>query len=308
MSQAAKKPDPVEERGKGGFRLTDAQHRTVWIGAVVVFVGLVMRLRFGGAIELPPRPPRPEMSAAELRALAGEVGASEDVWRGHLQRDSQRLGVHPVATAEQLSAVFRHQLATPGTVLAPEGQRSLEVAGLRLAVTVRESSGHGKAQLLLTAENPGQTALAYRIDTVPTHGTQPCHQKRDEVHNALAIAAQSSETRSECTYRKGWGIRVERVETIELPELSYIYVSMLTPLAIGLDARTTRSHRPVGGVKACPVVLSGTVRRRIETGETGWRDLVDFYARHPCHTYHFPNDYKALNAIGERRLPAVGAP
>jgi hypothetical protein len=49
------------------------------------------------------------------------------------------------------------------------------------------------------------------------------------------------------------------------------------------------------------------VRSGLENGRIGWRDLVDFYARHRCQTYEFPIAYRALKSDGERPIPAVDA-
>jgi hypothetical protein len=54
-------------------------------------------------------------------------------------------------------------------------------------------------------------------------------------------------------------------------------------------------------------VLGQAVRNGIESGEIGWRDLVDFYARHRCQTYTFPLEYRAFNVDGQRTLPALAA-
>jgi hypothetical protein len=47
------------------------------------------------------------------------------------------------------------------------------------------------------------------------------------------------------------------------------------------------------------------VRSGLERGEIGWRDLIDFYARHRCQTYQFPLLYRAFKIDGERPVPAV---
>jgi len=55
----------------------------------------------------------------------------------------------------------------------------------------------------------------------------------------------------------------------------------------------------------CAFALPQAVRSGLERGEIGWRDLIDFYARHRCETYHFPYDYRAFKKDNERSVPAV---
>jgi hypothetical protein len=160
--------------------------------------------------------------------------------------------------------------------------------------------------MVLSIENTTDTALAYKIDTRPSRGTQACQQKEDLIHNAMAVAAGDAELRSECIYRSGWKLKIRKVETVELPPVSYHYVSRLPAPQIGIERRATRGHRPPRG-KSCQLVLPATVAKGIESGETPWLDVVDFYARHRCETYTFPGSYKAIQQAGEVELPAAGA-
>jgi hypothetical protein len=54
-------------------------------------------------------------------------------------------------------------------------------------------------------------------------------------------------------------------------------------------------------------MLSQAVREQLDRAEIGWRDLVDFYARHRCETYQFPVTYRAFKADGEQKLPVIEA-
>ena len=119
----------------------------------------------------------------------------------------------------------------------------------------------------------------------------------------MAIAPSTTELRSECTYRKGWGLAIQSVETIQLPELSYIYVSWLRPERVGMDRRSTGGHRTIGASKPCEIRLAANIEQGLETEEISWRDMIDFYARHRCRTYSFPYGYKAFDTPGEYNLP-----
>jgi len=103
---------------------------------------------------------------------------------------------------------------------------------------------------------------------------------------------------------------VDRVETIRLPRLSYYYVSGLPGAALEVDRRdrlAARGHLPGGSRSPCRVFRSAEVMTAVAGGSATWRDLVDFYARHPCGVYSFNIDYKAFDREGERSLPFVPA-
>jgi hypothetical protein len=126
-------------------------------------------------------------------------------------------------------------------------------------------------------------------------------------HDAIVVGRGKQVQRTECIYRSGMSLAIERVESVALPPLSSAYVSRLPPAAFGADARMARGHRPdlPAGMAVCSTVASQSVRSDIENGTIAWRDLVDFYARHSCETYQFPEGYKAFEKNGARTLPAV---
>jgi hypothetical protein len=89
---------------------------------------------------------------------------------------------------------------------------------------------------------------------------------------------------------------------MELPRLSYFYVSRLFPSHIGLEGQSTRGHvAPAGNI--CTNIPEQAIRRGIERGEVSWRDVVDFYARHSCERYIFPVGYRAFTRTGAYQLP-----
>jgi len=75
------------------------------------------------------------------------------------------------------------------------------------------------------------------------------------------------------------------------------------PAIVGIDPRVARGHRPAT-TQRCTSAVSQAGRSGLERGEIGWRDLVDFYARHRCQTYQFPLTYRAFNRDNERTVPA----
>jgi hypothetical protein len=274
-------------------------------GAVLALT--LLRFGFDRDLTLPRNPhPRPLPRIAEAAQVAQEVPRNPAAYAGYLTMDAAEYGIAPT-TPEMIAKVFRYRVDETEHVLEPGGERAMiEAAGLRLSVAVQEERRHAHGLLIMQIENLGDTAVAYRVETVPSHGTQVCQQKRALPHNAMALAAADIETRSECVHREGWTLQVKRVEIVELPELSYHYVSRLMPVQLGIERRTAEGHKPPRG-RTCRLIMTAQIARAIERGDTTWRDLVDFYARHRCDTYAFPPGYKAFQVDGEQLLPA-GSP
>ena len=106
---------------------------------------------------------------------------------------------------------------------------------------------------------------------------------------------------------KGMALAITRVETLEVPVLPAWYVGLLPPRVVGVEDRIARGHEAPRSDEKCSAVVSQTVRSGLEQGEIGWRDLVDFYARHRCATYRFPPSYRAFRSDGERPVPDTTA-
>jgi hypothetical protein len=262
---------------------------------------------FQGKLSPPPKPPQPVVKAASAAAYMARVDRTPAAYKEFLARDAEEAGV-PVPSVDELSTYFEHRLDTTERTLEPGDDKDaeLETAGLRLRLATRDIAGRTKQMMVLQVENLTDRALAYRVDTAPSRGTVPCAEKEELSHNAIALEPHGMEMRSECIYRKGWTLKVTRVETIELPPLSYHYVSRLFPAHIGLERRVVEGHR-VPGHRPCTLVLSAQVSRALAEGTTAWRDLIDFYARHRCETYSFPDSYKAVEPGARLELPAAGA-
>ena len=69
----------------------------------------------------------------------------------------------------------------------------------------------------------------------------------------------------------------------------------------GSRAAIAASDQARNARRRCPKWSEAASNR----GDIGWRDLVDFYARHRCQTYQFPSSYRAFKSDGERPIPAV---
>jgi len=290
-------------------RLSEGQYRVAIIVVNAVLVVALVRMRFCYEPELPPLPPKPAApSIAEAKATASRVDKNQAVYAEYLNRDAREYGIAPISP-EKLAEAIPYRQSRMRQLLIPGGSKSsTEFAGLRLEVRTGQVEGSAREHLLFDIENTTDKHLAYRVTTRPSKGVQPCAKKKDLGHNAIALPPKGKITRSECIYQRTWGLEIERIEVMPISELSYYYVSSLPPQSLAIDTRASRGHLPAAGGRTCREVFSARVRRAIESGELDWRDLVDFYARHPCKVYDFPGDYRAWTEDAQAPLPAVPDP
>jgi hypothetical protein len=134
-----------------------------------------------------------------------------------------------------------------------------------------------------------------------------CNAARPLPFDAMVIGKRDRETRTECKWSPNIALVVTKVETLELLPLSAYYVRHLPPSIVGIEDRIGRGHRVTDPGPSCSPMLSQAVREQLDRGEIGWRDLVDFYARHRCETYQFPVTYRAFKVDDEQKLPVIEA-
>lgn len=271
-------------------------------GVVAICLGLAS-VAMCGDVALPDKPPPPTMSGS-VQDVMKSSSATQASWRAGLERDAAIAGL-PAPGNDVMAKKLLYRVDEQPRVIAP-GEGSAEVAGLRLTASTEREEGRNRQALLLTIENLTDSDLAYHVVSTPRPGGAACNDRLLLAHNAIVVPRGGKVTRSECVFRAGMSLSITRVETIALPPLSSVYVSRVPPAAVGADARLSRGHRPSlpAGMSVCTTVASQTVRRDIENGETTWRDLVDFYARHSCASYQFPEGYRAFEKDGAQALPA----
>ena len=282
--------------------MVDLNFKLIVAVMAAALVGLLTFLRFCGEVSLPPKPPPPKPT---------EIGRENDVmtatagtpvaWRTFLRTDAEHAGL-PAPDPDDLTVAFPFQLDTKKRTL--EIGKSVEVAGLKLSLDVT-TDDDGDKTVILEIENLARTDVAYQVVTRPSVNPAACHRREIFSHDAMVLGARARERRSECGYRDDLEIHIDRVEIVELPRLSAWYVSRLPPTAVSLDTRLHKGHKPRSGAAPCNVLMSQAIRGGLENGSIEWRDLVDFYARHRCDTYQFPQGYKAFKDDNERPLPQM---
>jgi len=276
-----------------------AQRAAIVAGTLVVAV-VVFKLRFCGAVDMPSRPAAPSVQEIAGDQAAAALGGS-DVYARQIAADAATAHLPRAPGVDEMSRAFpdhvdqaRHRL---------EAGQSFDAAGLRVSAVEVEG------MLSLAIENLGSRPVAYRVDARAERG-RACRVRHRMPYDALALREQGDKgataVRSMCGRHKGSGVVVTRVETIELPLLAYHYVSRMTPAALGLDAEELADHRSRSELPRCEILMPAWLESDLSGGRTHWRDLVDFYGRHPCDKYQFPKGYEAQDE-GSRALPAPGA-
>lgn len=278
--------------------ITDTQFRIgVGVAGIVLVAGIVA-VRFCGNVTLPTKPAPPPSTRGTASELLTRSSASPAVYLDFIARDAAAAGVR-TPTLDELSRKLPDRVDSARHVLEV-GEPALELAGVRLRAI------HAAEGLALEISNATGGDIAYDVVTAPIPAAA-CDAAARVPFNALTIARGHSELRIECSWRAGIALAVTRVETLELSPLSIWYVNHVPPAVVGIEPRIARGHRAPDSSARCTFALPQSVRSGLERGEIGWRDLVDFYARHRCETYHFPIGYRAFNSDGERRVPAASA-
>ena len=277
--------------------ITDSQFR-IGVGAAgIALVAGIAAVRFCGQVSLPPKPVPPASPSGTSSELLTRSSASPAVYQDFIAHDAAAAGIRAPAP-DELTRKLPYRVDEARHILEV-GQPPLELAGVRLrAVHVREG-------LALEVVNATRSDIAYAVASAPVPATN-CNGAPAVPFNAMTIAKDHGETRIECIWRDGIALAVTRVETLEVPPLSVWYVNHVPPSIVGIEPRIARGHM-ASTAERCAISLPQSVRSGLERGEIGWRDLVDFYARHRCQTYHFPLSYRAFKSDKERTVPAVAA-
>jgi hypothetical protein len=261
--------------------------------AAVVLVGIGMAALYAGGP--PPTPERPKPAPPPEAIMNGELRFSPVVYRGQLEQDARTFGVQP-PTLEDFQTPFlyveelreRQKLDPKNPIDTPHLRLSLDVEKNRASL---DGQSFQFDHLVLRIENKTAHYLAYRIQT-DLPNIKKCKSKGDIPHNAIVIEPKQTLRRTECLYRHNTAIDVLRVEIMELPPLAAVYASRLPANAVLYEPRTASGHVPLRG-SLCPQTFNWReVRDGMDRKKIGWRDVIDFYARHTCEEYAFFGTYR----------------
>jgi len=254
----------------------------------------------------PPTPKRPEPPPPPSAMINSDMRFSVIYYKGLIEQDAKSYGIPapPYEDMLQPNPYFdelheRQHLRLKAPIETRHLRITLEVSK---QTTIIESHSLSTDHFVLRIENRTPLYLAYRIQTtVPEKGK--CAMKAEIVHNAVAIEPGQTSLRTECIYRKDSTVDITRIEVIELPALSAFYVSRVPPNSVLYDPRTSAGHLPPRGTM-CPQTFSWrAIKDGMDKKDIGWRDVMDFYARHNCTEYSFFKSYRYRGDPGAM-LPA----
>jgi len=275
------------------------------VGASGLFVIVIGTLLLYSGEPAPPPPP-PQAPPPPEVTMNSVLKYSQPVYLALVETDARTFKVH-VPTLAELGRPNRYfdELRSRHRI-KPKG--SLETAHLRLSMAVGKRSAQLEGQsfavdhLLLRIENKTDKYLAYRVETSVTD-KHKCTSKGDLPHNALVLEPGQTIERSECLYRADEKVDIIHAEVMELGALEAYYVSRLPANPTLYDPRTSAGHIPLAGM-LCPQTFSWReIQEGIESKQIGWKDVVDFYARHNCDEYSFFKAYRYRTG-GSDPLPA----
>lgn len=268
--------------------------------ALAVFFSGLLAIALGvlilHAASVPPlTPKRPEPPPPPSAMINSDMRFSVLYYKGMLESDAKSYGIQAPAyeDLQQANPYFDElQGKQHLRIKAPIETRHLRITlEVSKQTTVIEAHSLSTDHLVLRIENLTPIFLAYRIQTSVTD-KQKCALKAELPHNAIALEPHQTTLRTECLFRKDARIDVTRIEVVELPALSAYYVSRVPPNSTLYDPRTSAGHTPPRGVM-CPQTFSWRdIKEGIDKKELGWRDVIDFYARHNCTEYSFFKSYR----------------
>jgi hypothetical protein len=282
------------------MQIAENHFRIAVLGGAALLMLLLGTMRFCGEFSLPGKPPAPAVSAEKAASIAETIKLSSAGYDSYLKEDVASFGLRQVL-AREMSTVFPYRADQERHVM--EAGDTIDVLDLTLTLAVEKVKGSKRDHMILTIENKSHMSLAYRVQTNPSSGKRSCKRMAYLPHNALALPPGGKAIRAECVHRSGWNLEITEVETVQLPELGFHYVSALAPDGVGLEPRTSRRHKSPHKQMSCPAPTSAALRNAIASGDVAWRDLIDFFARHRCKTYKFPRAYQAFRKDGQITLP-----
>jgi hypothetical protein len=232
---------------------------------------------------------------------------SEAYYRASLDEDAKRFRVAPMDPAAMAQPLaWASELSAPRTMKVQRD--ALETPHLKITTRViKEWAATASGQrfrfehIVLSITNRTARSLAYLVDTAVSH-PETCRSQGAISHNAIALKPGETVARTECLFHKGQILRIKRVEVLELPQLSYYYLSRLNAIQVQLDPRTGAGHAIPPPAKECNFVPWRDIQASAEQAHTGWADVMDFYARHNCDEYSYWRGYRRWTAPG--RLPS----
>lgn len=283
-----------------------AQTLAVLLVAVLAFSTLCMCSK--KATDPAPSPPPVQEPAPPPPAPKTTVPDrySDEFYQALVEKNAKTAGVAG-ADVEALKQPFPYAKEFSGKKIIKVGKKMktdhlLLKVGNEMIQMGQEGAGVKAAHIILTITNRTDKYLAYRVYT-----TAPGKYERMGVgaHNAIALRPNETIARTESLPPDGdnMSLTIKRVEVMEIPALSYYYISRLDPLRIKYSPRLSAGHDVPEGLPQCMIFPWRLLSKLIDAKALAWYDLIDFYARHDCDKYSYFEGYKWRES-GPERIPA----
>ena len=244
-------------------------------------------------------------SAAKAKATQRDL-IMHRVSRGFqdkLDEDTKRFALQPTSP-EEMGKPNRYEHLIDDNVILKIGQswtsEWINVKAVAQKVAYQRSGAEVRANhSIAIVENSHDTAIAYFLD-VRSADLGGCEVRGARKHNANALLPGERAEIAVCAGSKP--IEIHDLQVMELSPLGYNYVSLIPPRALGYDETVAQSHYAGRRHKVCSQVPSERLQIALREDSIAWRDIVDFFSRHNCHTYPWLWGYR-YRAEGIEKLP-----
>lgn len=203
------------------------------------------------------------------------------------------------ALLEQLRQpnVFYHPITHGAPVTMKVGElrreQALELTVLHEELRIKRGGLESNSlHTLLSVVNQGSVALAYRLVARSKDGGD-CKMRAITQYDALVLDPGESARISICSGTHE--VELVDLRMMELAQPIQIrWIRQLPPLTLGLDEIAVRSHKSAKTVLSCGAVPSKDTARQLSAGVAQWEDVIDFYSRHDCNLYRWPESYARI--------------
>jgi hypothetical protein len=203
------------------------------------------------------------------------------------------------ALIEQLHQpnVFYHPIShgAPVTMKVGEVRReqSLALAVVHEELRIKRGGLESNSlHTLLQVTNQGSVALTYRLIARSKDGGD-CKLRAITQYDAIVLDPGETARISICS--GAHEVELVDLRMMELAQPIQIrWLRQLPPDTLGLDDIAQRSHKSAKTVLSCGAVPSEETGKKISGGAAQWEDVADFYSRHDCNLYRWPDAYERI--------------
>jgi hypothetical protein len=221
---------------------------------------------------------------------------TEEYYQVRIDEAVERYALPPVPRERLLEPNTFFHVASPGDTRVISPGASMRQAGLDIQIKVEEIDIERRGMrtknlhTLALVKNVGDKPLAYFLRLRTRSGD--CQVRALTRYDAMVLMPDEDAEVSVCS--GSHEVEITELRVLELTEIGAVWVSKLPPQAVGHDEVSGRSHSPGSGIGVCAEIPALEFAARLESGESEWEDIVDFYSRHDCDHYRWWPGYKRI--------------